>query len=132
MILQTKVVFSAHEKIPLVLQLNSLTSPYALSLRTDGVFVVGIPPHGYSCLQSEVSSLNRYLLHFSANTKITFVGISHYLYDLLSYISDDLCHFLPRAFAKIQKLLNRKVSKEKIHPSNSKKGMIIKSWSYPF
>ena len=118
-------------KDPIVVALEIVDLAYTLSIRSDSVFVVGIPPRGYSCLQSKISSLNRYLSHFLANTSITFVGISHYLYDL-SYISDDLCHFLPRAFAKIHKLLNRKVLKEKFHPSKAKKGKIIKSCSYPF
>ena len=46
-------------KDPIVVALEIVDLAYTLSLRSDSVFVVGIPPRGYSCLQLKVSSLNR-------------------------------------------------------------------------
>ena len=83
-------------KDPIVVAIESVDLAHTLSLRSDSVFVVGIPPRGYSCFQLKVSSLSLYLSHFLGNTSI--LGISHYLYDLSTFLT--ICVISPQSFCE--------------------------------
>ena len=111
---------SAQEPAEVAVEICDLAQ--ALILRATDVFIVAVPPRGTVEIQNKVLELNAELNLYCRYyyQRITFVGISHYLYDL-KHISKDLCHLEKGAFAKVHKLLNEKVLKTKFKVLSPKK-----------